>query len=55
MNSYDFLFCVCGFLRHFNLVHGMKVFSGGIHVITISALRVVGTETILLCVHNNFW
>jgi len=28
----------------------MKVFSGGIHVLTISALRVVGTETLLLCV-----
>jgi hypothetical protein len=26
----------------------MKVFSGGIHVITISALRVVGTEALLL-------
>jgi len=50
VNSYDFLFCVCGFLIHFGLVHGMKVFSGGIHVITNSALRVVGAETLLLCV-----
>jgi len=34
----------------------MKVFSGGIHIITISALRVVGTEALLLCkVHSNFW
>jgi hypothetical protein len=27
----------------------MKVFSGGIHVITISALRVIGTEALLIC------
>jgi len=34
---------MCEFLRHFGLVHGMKVFSGGIHVISIIALRFVGT------------
>jgi hypothetical protein len=28
----------------------MKVFSGGIHVVAISALRVVGTEAFLICV-----
>jgi hypothetical protein len=39
-------------LRHFGLVHGMKFFSGGIRVISIIALRVVGTEALLLCVHK---